>query len=141
MPYFKSSLGSAVAVSVNNKMSIVLGNVHVDTIVHSKQGYYIHHQTTKIFYIFEAFEEKLMYFQTFRTMDISYCFNSHTNKHSFNSLQKVSVCTNSKVETMQHWSRILYFCVCLCHVTEDKMLKFQSKSMRLKCTARKECKE
>lgn len=47
----------------------------------------------------------------------------------------------SKVETMQHWSWILYAHLCfLCHVIEDKCWKHSFKqSMRLKCTARKEC--
>lgn len=46
----------------------------------------------------------------------------------------------SKVETMQHWSWILYAVFCLCHVIEDKCWERSFKqSMRLKCTARKEC--
>lgn len=46
----------------------------------------------------------------------------------------------SKVETMQHWSWILYAVFCLCHMIEDKCWKHSFKqSMRLKCTARKEC--
>lgn len=46
----------------------------------------------------------------------------------------------SKVETMQHWSWILYALFCLCHMIEDKCWKHSFKqSMRLKCTARKEC--
>lgn len=41
---------------------------------------------------------------------------------------------------MQHWSWILYALFCLCHVIEDKCWKHSFKqSMKLKCTARKEC--
>lgn len=43
---------------------------------------------------------------------------------------------------MQHWSWILYALFCLCHVIEDKCWKHSFKqSMKLKCTARKECKK
>lgn len=104
--------------------------------------YKLHHQINSNKWSILASRKKNVFLKTFWQLTDFIQFPSliHLWLHSV-GLQRNYV-WYSKVETMQHWSWILYAVFCLCHMIEDKCWKHSFKqSMRLKCTARKECKK